>query len=825
MLLIAVALFSFEILSTRTISFVIGSGYFFFAIALAMLAASGAGSLVSVLRLNATEERWARILFASCVMLALLMMGAHYATVLFKDLLNNRIAAQGLKSGMAGAVLQTASIRLGVALCLGIVLSLPYFLCGMIISLLFRKVDGRFYNKLYFSDLVGGSVGCVLAYGLMEYGPYTWSLILPPVCCLAAATVFIRQHSKKAAWITSVAAAAILIAFQIPLLQYSIEPRPDIHNLASDFSYRSPVQELWHGWNSFSRISAVRKGSPTSAVQAFMTYGNGEGQAVLKEYRWNRNNQEPWEYSPSRLAMALGIPKRVLVLFAGTGADMLGIDNYSGGQSDITGVEINNAMIKGARMLPGFGLKEFYEKKNIHLTVAEARAFLERDTQKYDVILLSWSGATMVYYDGSVSSTAQHVFTREAMESILDHLNPNGFAIYLSTNKVNVLATLRSIMDERKFPHPEKAAVVLYPATGAGFQWNTLWDSNPTFVKPNGFSPEEVERIKSAGESIRASIAYTPYNSPAAGVERVYETVLTDPNLSSALDRLGKRTNMQFGIPTDDRPFAFDFFRTSTYFTREFWRLSFSSNFTIERASDFYRGQNLLFLLVIAVVSIVLILGPLLLKNRIRTRSGAANHFAFFAALGAGFMLLEVGIIQKTRLIFGTPGLSIAIVLAALVFFTGIGSLASSWLSACGLTARGAGLLMLAYGGLFVLSADFLFRMAMTWSLFLKSVWIISLLAPLAFLMGQFMPQGLIRARRDDESLVPWGLAVNGVAGTFVAGIVPLFSMAVGFQIVMLSGLACYAVIVLLSRDESYSEIKRSELQISLPERRTASHA
>ena len=66
--------------------------------------------------------------------------------------------------------------------------------------------------------------------------------------------------------------------------------------------------------------------------------------------------------------------------------------------------------------------------------------------------------------------------------------------------------------------------------------------------------------------------------------------------------------------------------------------------------------------------------------------------------------------------------------------------------------------------------------------------------------MGQLVPSGLERAARDDDALVPWAWAVNGVAGTVASALVPLMSLAVGFRLVMLLGLACYGVVFWLPR-------------------------
>ena len=50
----------------------------------------------------------------------------------------------------------------------------------------------------------------------------------------------------------------------------------------------------------------------------------------------------------------------------------------------------------------------------------------------------------------------------------------------------------------------------------------------------------------------------------------------------------------------------------------------------------------------------------------------------FFAAIGLGFLLLEVALIQRFVLFLGFPTYALSVVLFALLVFTGIGSLLSA---------------------------------------------------------------------------------------------------------------------------------------------------
>ena len=78
------------------------------------------------------------------------------------------------------------------------------------------------------------------------------------------------------------------------------------------------------------------------------------------------------------------------------------------------------------------------------------------------------------------------------------------------------------------------------------------------------------------------------------------------------------------------------------------------------------------------VMTIVLIVFPLLYFHR----EGLAvpnrgRYVGYFAALGLGFMLIEIAFMQKLSLYLGHPTYSISVVLTSMLLFSGIGSFVS----------------------------------------------------------------------------------------------------------------------------------------------------
>jgi hypothetical protein len=570
----------------------------------------------------------------------------------------------------------------------------------------------------------------------------------------------------------------------------SIEPPADPHYLVRDYSYQRNVREVWRDWNSFTRVGTVESIDDPERPYAIMSLANGDGMAWLLPYV--PRPEHPWRHRPTVPALLLGPPDDTLVLFAGAGADLLSLHENAAGR--VTGVELNSLLVGGALELDKYRLDEFLAKDSIALEVAEGRGFLERDSNRYDVILLSWSGATASYYAGSLGGTTQFLFTYEGLAAVLDHLKPGGYAVILQVNKVNSLAALRRYLDERDIENPSRAAMVLFEPGGHGADWRGTWDNNPLFIKPDGWTDEEVARLKSNAAKEGWEVAYAP-GLPVDPDYAVYGRIMQTPDIDAELAALRRETSSRYDIVTDDRPFYLDLFLNELYTDVNFWSKLFRGE---GRSHEIYHGLRVVFVAQIVLFSAILILCPLFVSTGPAASRRTFFHLGYFFCLGAGFMLLEIVLMQKGSLLFGTPGLTIAIVLASIILFSGIGSLISNWSFQHGLTFRMAAAAVFGYALGLHLGLDTLFQAMVTWPLLGKGLGVAAMVAPGALLMGHLFPQGLAVAGREDAALVPWAWGINGAMSTVSAGVAPLLAQAWGFNVLILVAAGLYAVILLL---------------------------
>jgi hypothetical protein len=206
-----------------------------------------------------------------------------------------------------------------------------------------------------------------------------------------------------------------------------------------------------------------------------------------------------------------------------------------------------------------------------------------------------------------------------------------------------------------------------------------------------------------------------------------------------------------------------------------------------------YLFASMLAAIILVIASIVL---PALRWTR---RQGAAKAppaggLAYFIAIGLGFMFVEMAMMQQLSIFLGHPIYSMVVVLAGLIFSTGVGSLASdklqlnsSWHSR--LPAIVASLLLVLYS-FAVLPVVHAFTAGVLWQRVVTSL---ALVTPCGFLLGFCFPVGMrwMTALRQEKTL-PWMWALNGAAGTLGSFVAIVLSMETSINTCVLTGAACY---------------------------------
>jgi SAM-dependent methyltransferase len=119
-------------------------------------------------------------------------------------------------------------------------------------------------------------------------------------------------------------------------------------------------------------------------------------------------------------------PGRVLVVGAGTGTDVALA--LSRGATSVDAVEIDPRLQQiGAQRHPD----QPYSDPRVHVHINDGRAFLERSSSKYDLIVFALPDSLTLVAGASSLRLESYLFTVESMRAVRDHLAPGGaFAMY-----------------------------------------------------------------------------------------------------------------------------------------------------------------------------------------------------------------------------------------------------------------------------------------------------------------------------------------------------------------------------------------------------------
>lgn len=786
--LVCLGLLAYEIFTARLLSVVLEEHLIIFAIALAMLGMGAATSLSSLGKVEAkyqiSPDRLAGL--ASALGVSYLLCLA-WLTLLNEN--SNSLIESAIDRGaLPGLIESIRTTMLSKMLWVGAALFAPYFIFGLFIARLFRSAVAIEYHKLYAADLVGAALGCIFAVIALDYAGYVGCLTLISLSTFGGAIAFLGGRPTLA---LALNLALLIVAFIItlsPSLFRQFEPQPALDQLARNYDNANEVVEEWRVWNAHSRVALLSLRNKLSGrTQRVYAHENGSGWAHVPDETLNGWN---------RLATMFG-PKKVLVLFAGVGDDMVQIDKLCDGKCEITGVEINRHMVDHVLSNGPSALTAFLSRPGINLVVAEAREYLERDTRRYDTILLSWWGAGTSHYIGTSGKLAQYLYTQEAYETLLDHLNPNGTIILFNSSKAQSLVNFRRVFEKRGLGNFAQSAVIVRQqsdvskSSPSSKYYDTL-EQMRLVIKPSGFSVPDMATVHGIVEELGARLILS---SESADPDfATYGEIANGANLEAINEELIANNGVELSIVTDDRPFINELVPRSYYVSLSKW---LDSN----DPSGLWKSTRvfLAFVLNLGVLALIFIMGPLLVKSGPRLSRRNIIEMVYFLSLGSGFILVEIGLVRKLGLLLGHPSYSISIVLASLILSTGLGSLCSNALFQSGiLSARRAALLVVLYAIGSIVIYESSVKIVITLPLLAKCAISVLALFPLGFLMGQLFPQGLVRVGQDDNRLIPWAWAINSTSSTIFVGVAYLLSYPLGFNSLILLGAVFYAVIVFL---------------------------
>lgn len=696
--------------------------------------------------------------------------------------------------GCAFAITQTDSFNLTGSLALALaatLTSIPFVLSGILVSLTLTRC-GLPYGRIYAADLVGAALGSLLFVPLLDrVSPGGMALLLSGLAALAswAYRRFYRVGGGRLplAW-------APLMVVVVPLTEAT---GVGLVPLSAKGQRIDPDAVLFQSWNShsFVMVEKVRTHLPsmwgaspkmpaTLVQEAYLTIDGGAGTPFprfdgrLEPIRWLNYDVTtvPYQIQQANTAAIIG---------AGGGRDLMSA--LVNGVSDVVGIEVNALIIDlhQGRVPELARFSQVSQQPGVTLVHDEARSYLSRSPQHFDVIQMSLVDTWAASAAGAYSLTENGLYTREGWHTFLDRLTDRGlFSVsrwYTAAGQNEATRTLAlavSVCLERGLT-PARDHIALVASSSVA----TLIISRQPI---QGLLRQRLEEVCQKYEFQLLQAPDRPSNLP------LYQE-LVDCTSEAELTQVCDRQILDFSPTSDNRPYFFNQLR--------FWRPD-----TVLIAKTEYGGAagnlraagTVLMLLVLSLLAVAAgIFWPL---RKVGLPEGLPPKvfragLLYFVAIGLGFMLIEMALIQRFSLVLGHPSYSLACVIGSLVLATGIGSALSEYLP-----VQRPGLFL-------VFPVVILLVQLVAWALLPgAALWAVTepistrvavtlaFTVPCGLVMGLGFPLGMLQITRYGDAVAPWMWGINGAASVVGTILAILISMSLGISATFLAGMACYGL-------------------------------
>lgn len=623
-----------------------------------------------------------------------------------------------------------------------VLLAVPYVFAGLTLTAFF-STHAEHSRLLYAYDLIGAGLGAIVVLPVLNLTGGINGLLVSAICLLVAGILY---GAPRMLWIGALVGAVMLVS-NLSANWLTV----DLVDLNTDKPIQGTLEAggelIETRQDAFARTDLV---FPANA-QPLRIYVDGAAASIIPP---DQNNDFLMQ-DIGLFAFVTAQPRSVFTIGSGGGLDVwFGVRV---GAESITAVEVNPqtvALVHDYDFYNG-GL---YDRPEVRVLVDEGRSVLRREDTNYDLIFLS-QVVTLSAEVSGYALTENTVFTVEAFQDYWDHLTDEGYLAFKLYDEATLSRSLSIIiamlndqgMNDRDALH--HTITLLDPST-----------SPPTpllIARKTPFSQQEAAVIGRAAQQV----GFVPLYLPDIQADPPLDVV---ENGTSTYAEVISQASIDISAPTDNRPFFY----------------------------QFERGLPDDLQPLVVGLGVIVVLGAGLLGMIFRKSDSVRESWlwtVYFALLGMSFMLIEVTLIQSTRLFIGHPTTVITTILAGLLVSGGLGS---AWYHRRAVSrlqwqplAAVAGIVML-----WLILWQVISPALIGLPTFGRVIVTLISIAPLGFAMGIPFAAGLQQIGAQKPDFLPLAWSINGV--TTVAGSVLAIAIAIlfGYSWVLILGAAGYAL-------------------------------
>ncbi len=691
-------------------------------------------------------------------------------------------------------------------------LLIPFFLAGLIFTTVFSSYSSQI-RSLYFFDLCGAALGCVIFIPLIPLiGP--GGLIFTVAALNVVAAILFARPARL---LSGIGYAVAFVVLCIPFLKTD-----GYYDFKEKFDKRGVLMAREEGdvvltrWDPIAKIDVIK----SYAVD------KSSGQKVLKNYHvaYDGGNQSSRLYPFDGDFRALreefdadltGIPdhfwNRTVIashwLKADSNAEVLVIGSAAGQETkaallfnpkSVDAVEMVRAVVNLSQGQFGDYIGNIFRDPRVNVQVGEGRTFLRSNNKKFDIIQIFSNHTSSSMAAGTGVASPVYLQTVEAYVEYFSSLKSDGIL------QIN----------HHVYPRMIAAAAAAWKQLGrSDFRRHVVvyeqkpWDNIPLVMfKMTPWSDAEFNRLDEFmnrpgnAELDQYFVAENPVQPQRSFLsDEFYSGTLSEETIAAVPYRVRPATDNQpffsflrrhFG-DIEPQPFVYLNSATAALLNSQ---LSGTKRIPMDVAHWFVTAAAAMFF------ALTCVLVPLLFSTAGRSRwPGEFTSLFYFSCLGAGFIIVELTLIQIFMKFVGYPLYTYSLVLFTMLLAAGLGSRAAESLEISPLRRAWvpfAGIF--AFGTIFWSSYSFLFDQFLSQDLPLRIVIAALMMFPVSFFMGMALPLGILAIEKKPRGAIAWAWGMNGLfttIGGIASGLIAIFfgfkaTLAVAILIYVFAALA-----------------------------------
>ena len=650
-----------------------------------------------------------------------------------------------------------------------VVISIPFIFSGIVVALALTRFPSR-VGRLYAADLIGAAIGCIAFVLLLNRMDGPSAIIAISAIAAVGAACFALEADRRRGLVVALGAVFLFSGFAL-INATTVNDGNGILKIiwakeARDSDHRD------ERWNAFSRVTV--DGEPPSIV-----IDTTAGTALppnTPEFANLLRRTLP------NLVHGIRSNSDVLVIGSGGGSDVRSALIFD--QKSVTGVEINPLVLHFANNVYGDYTGNLDRDPRVTFVNDEARSYIERTDKKFDIIQISLIDTWAAQGAGAFALSENSLYTTEAWRLFLSRLKPNGvlsvtrFYKYPGINKplemYRTVALGSQALTEIGIKNPKDHILAYRTETNAlGVQLGNILLSREAFSSKDRLDLEGISKNLSFSPVVTADKTSDPY----------FAKLVAPGGPRTVLSEIAEDVSP----PSDNRPYFFQMANLNTF--RQGSGLG-----------DDYVTRPVLVLALLGVAVLLMAIGlialPLLLSKKKKSLGKIKALKTYFAAIGFGFMLIEVSQLQRMSIFLGNPTLSLSVVLFSVLLFSGLGSMATEKIVTLprpkSFLVPFVFLLTLAVAYWFI--APMILEQAASYTTPIRAAIAVALLAPLSLALGMPFVTGIRAAatRANSPTAFLWG--VNGAASVCGSVFGVVISVFFGIAAAFWTGVAAYVV-------------------------------